>query len=575
MHKRNRNPRLGAILLLFTASFALIFLRLFYVQVIDSAFRLSKLAANQHALTIELSPERGRIFDRNLNVLAVSRNVYSVYAVPRDMTQREKAIAMRTLASCLGLKGNYLSERLNKDKLFVWIAREVPDEKAKPLIALKLKGLGFVKEPKRFYPDGTLASHVLGFVGRDDKGLEGLELLYDKYLKGVKGVRVLEKDAKRRMIYRFESKHVLPKDGCDLVLTIDETIQHIVERELDKAMKEFHPKGASVIVMSPQTGEILAIANRPAFNSNSPSGAPIDARRNRAITDSFEPGSTFKIVTASAALESNILRENDKVFCENGAYFVAGHTLHDHKPHGWLTFREVIEKSSNIGTCKVAMKLGGERLYKAICLFGFGKRTNIDLPGEISGVVKPTSRWSKTTITAVPMGQEVTVSAMQLACAVSAIANGGLLVKPHIVKAIQDREGVPIKFAKPSYLRRVISAQVASKMREFLAGVVEEGTGQMAKLPSYTAAGKTGTAQKITPDGRYSHTDFVASFVGFAPAEDPRLAIVVVLDNPHPYYYGGVVAAPVFKRIAVETLRYLGVLPNEMIEARLEKKGGA
>jgi cell division protein FtsI (penicillin-binding protein 3) len=350
---------------------------------------------------------------------------------------------------------------------------------------------------------------------------------------------------------------VLPRDGNDIVLTIDQVIQYIAERELDKAYKTYHAKGASIIVMDPHTGKILALANRPTYDLNEHSNVSKDQTRDRAICDLFEPGSVFKIVTASAALEEKRVNEEDKFFCENGSYRVANHILHDHKPHGWLTFREVIEESSNIGTTKVAQLLGPNTVYKYVRLFGFGSKLGIDLPGEISGMIKEPRFWSKTSIGAIPIGQEVGVTALQLASAMSAIANGGQLMRPFVIEEIRDKQGKVIKKTSPVLIRKVISLDTAARVTKMLTGAVEEGTGRMAQIPGFTSAGKTGTAQKLETNGAYSHSKFVASFIGFAPAEDPLVTIVVSVDEPHPYYFGGVVAAPVFRNVAADVIRYM------------------
>jgi cell division protein FtsI (penicillin-binding protein 3) len=318
----------------------------------------------------------------------------------------------------------------------------------------------------------------------------------------------------------------------------------------------YRAKAASIVVMNPHTGAILALANRPTFDLNEQQGVSKERLRNRAICDLFEPGSVFKIVTASAALEENKVSEEIKFFCENGSYRVANHILHDHHPHGWLTFQEVIEQSSNIGTTKVAQLLGGELIYRYARLFGFGAKLGINLPGEIAGMIKVPRFWSKTSIGAIPIGQEVGVTSLQLASAVSAIANGGQLMKPYIIKEIRDKYGQPIKSFSPAMINKVISLDTAARMRKILTGVVEGGTGKLAKIPDVVIAGKTGTAQKLEPNGTYSHSKFIASFIGFAPAADPLVTIVVTVDEPRPYYFGGVVAAPVFKNVAADILKY-------------------
>jgi len=535
--------------------------RLFYLQVVKSIY-LSTLARSQHKVLIELEPHRGTIYDRNMYRLAFNVRVDSVFAVPREMDEKDKPYIAEKLASALNENINLIRRRLSRDKAFVWIKRKISSGESEKIKALGLKGIDLIKESKRVYPNGSLASHIIGFAGLDNSGLEGLELTQDKYLKGKSGFRLTNRDAKRRSLSSKDEKFLAPVNGFSLILNVDETIQSIAEQSLSEAFKKYHAKGASIVVMSPRTGEILALANKPAYDPNSFFDSGADAHRNRVVTDSFEPGSVFKVITASCALETGTVDFQDKFFCENGKYFIAGHILHDHKPHGTLTFREIIEKSSNIGTVKVAQKLKESDFYNYIRGFGFGSETGIDLLGEIGGVVYPPSKWSRTTISALPMGQEVTVTAIQLAGALSVIANGGNLIKPWVLREIRDERGETILKFEPRVIRRVISEETARKMRGLLKGVVERGTGTLAKLESYTAGGKTGTAQKIEPTGGYSHSKFVASFIGFAPAADPRIVIVVCMDEPRPVYYGGVVSAPVFKKVAEDTLRYLGVPPD-------------
>ena len=482
--------------------------------------------------------------------------VDSIYVTPNDIKDKDKEAIISQLSPALGINPNYVRERLNRKKSFVWLVRKVPAEKSAIAKKLKLKGVGFLKESKRSYANSYLASQVIGFAGMDNKGLEGMEMYFDKYLKGTPGWAIFLRDARQKRLDIWD-KMVLPKDGYSLVLTIDEVIQYVAERELDKAFRKHNARGASIVVMDPHTGAILAMANRPTFDMNDHSGVSKDQIRNRAICDMFEPGSVFKVVTASAALEEGRVKEEDKFFCENGEYKVANHILHDHEPYGWLTFRGVIEKSSNIGTVKIAQMLGPDMVYKYMKLFGFGSKTGIDMPGEISGVAKPPRVWSKTSIGAIPIGQEVGVTAIQLAAAYSAIANGGNLMRPYIVQEIQDKDGQPIKQFPPVLVHKVLSLDTSARMRSMLSGVIEEGTGKLAQLKGFSAAGKTGTAQKLEPNGAYSHSKFVGSFIGFAPAEDPIVTIVVMIDEPHPAYYGGVVAAPVFRNVAGDAIRYL------------------
>jgi len=554
VHSRIVRARLIGIFLFFFLFLAFLSLRLFYLQALRHNF-YNRIAAGQHTVSIELPPKRGTLFDRNMRVLAVNLNCSSVYANPRGIKNR--TFVSRTLSSALGLDERFVHQRLMRNKSFVWIKRKVSGRESALVKKLKIEGVGIIEESKRFYPDRALACHVLGTVDIDNNGLEGLELYYNKYLIGESGWLISTQDAKRKLLESYQDEFIPPKNGLSLSLTIDEVIQSIAERELGRAYEKYNAKAASIIVIDPRNGDILALANLPGYDLNNSSKRPVESIRNRAINDFFEPGSVFKIVTASAALEEKAVHLDDKFYCENGAYKVGKRILHDHTPHGILTFREVIEKSSNIGTVKVASLFGAQKMYNYMRAFGFYDKTGIDLPGEVVGMNRPVSKWSGVSMFAIPMGQEVTTTAMQLACAISVIANGGFLVKPRVVKEILDDKSRPIKEIASRVLEKVISPQTAQDMRSILEGVVESGTGKKAKIEEYEAAGKTGTAQKVEPGGAYSHDRFIASFIGFAPVQKPVLAVVVCVDEPRPVYYGGDVAAPVFKNVADESLKYL------------------
>jgi cell division protein FtsI/penicillin-binding protein 2 len=551
----NHSRRTEAAFLLFFIFFIFSLARLFYIQFFRS-HHLAEIAKKQHHLFIELEPRRGTIYDINLKPQAVNLACDSVYGCPNEIPKKDKEAIIKQLQSLLNLDYSFLKERLSRNKSFIWIARKISPQQSEAIKKLNLKGIGFIKESKRCYPNNYLASQALGFAGLDNKGLEGLELYYDKYLRGESGWAFILRDAHSKKLDIYE-RIILPKDGYDLILTIDEVIQYIAERELDKVFRNYRARGASIVVMNPHTGEILALANRPTFDQNRHANATPDQIRNRSICDLFEPGSVFKIVTASAALEENKVREEDRFFCENGQYRVANHILHDHRAHGWLVFREVIEQSSNIGICKVAEILGPEIICRYLKLFGFGAKTGIDLPGEIKGMTKDLRTWSKTSIAAIPMGQEIGVTALQLVNAISVIANGGYLMKPYIVKEIRDKQGQTIEVFSSTPVRKVISPETVARIKKILIGVIENGTGKLARNPDILAAGKTGTAQKVEPNGRYSHSKFIASFMGFAPAEDPAIAVVITVDEPRGYYFGGVVSAPVFKNVVADVLRYL------------------
>ncbi len=555
MYLRKYPHRFAVVSIFLFLGFAYSVCFLIFIQIFRSAY-LSNLALRQHEHSIILEPKRGTIYDRNMRALAINLPVYSIYANARSMRQqRDTDIAIERLSGILKADPQAIRKQLDKDKYFVWIARKVPEETYRRIRDLKLQGIGFIKESKRFYPNQSLAAHLVGFAGMDNNGLDGLERDYDKYLKGQPGRAIILRDARQRELM-YDKGYLAPVDGFSIVLTIDETIQFIAERALDKMYKKYNAKGASIIVMNPQTGEILAFANRPTYNLEEASKSTPESRTDRAIVFTYEPGSVFKIVTASAALQEGVIKEGDMIYCEHGAYRVANHILHDHEPLGTLTFKQVIEQSSNIGTTKVAQRLGPQRVYDYAHRFRFGMKTGIDLPGEASGMLKPVRQWSKTSIGAVPIGQEVTVTPIQLVGAMSAIANNGIYMRPFVVKCIKDVYGQIIFQNTPQILDKVISKATSKRMKAILEGVVKEGTGTKAAVPGVDAAGKTGTAQKVV-SGVYSHDHFYATFDGFAPVENPQLAVVVVFDDPHPAYYGGTVAAPVFAQVVGDSLKYL------------------
>lgn len=554
MHSGIFRARQLVVFLFFLLSLTVLILRLFYLQAIRHGF-YAKIANEQHTVSIEVPSRRGAIFDKNMRVLAINLNSNSVFANAR-LIKDKRRIAVQ-LASILSLNEQFVLGRLSKNKGFVWIKRKITDQEYAEIKKLKIEGVDVIEESKRFYPNRDSACHTLGTVDIDNKGLEGLELYYNKYLKGESGWLISTQDARRKLLESYQGEYIQPKNGLNLVLTIDAVIQHIAERELLKAYEKYRAKGASIVVMDPRTGDILALANLPNYDLNNFKKRPVEAIRNRAINDFFEPGSVFKIVTASAALEEKAVDLNDKFDCENGEYRIGKRILHDHRPHGILTFKEVIEKSSNIGTVKVAARFGAAKMYKYMKAFGFYERTGIDLPGEVAGINRPIERWSGVSMFAIPMGQEVTATSMQLTCAISVIANNGYLVKPRVVKEIIDDKGQVIKEFPPVVGRKVLSPETAAKVRGILMSVVETGTGKKAKIEDYKAGGKTGTAQKVEPSGVYSHDKFIASFIGFAPVDKPVLAVVVCVDEPRVVYYGGDVAAPVFRGVVDESLKYL------------------
>ncbi|OGX09053.1 MAG: hypothetical protein A2Z88_08015 [Omnitrophica WOR_2 bacterium GWA2_47_8] len=563
MQARQHTLRFCGVLSFFILSLIVFIFKLTYIQIFRSE-HLSKLASRQHNYMIDLEPIRGTIYDRQLRPLAFNVTAASLYANPRIMGQADKDKAVAELPALLGVSADFIQSKLSKNKYFVWVERKLPQEKIKRIKALKIKGIGFRKESKRFYPNQSLAAHVVGFAGIDNQGLEGIELQYDHFLKGKEGWAQILRDARQRELL-IEKSYLPPEDGFNIVLTIDETIQFLAERALDKAFQKHNAKWATIIVMDPKTGEILALANRPTYDVSQVEIASIESRTNRALSYTYEPGSVFKIVTAAAALQEGTFKEVDKIDCENGSYRVGSHILHDAHPKGILTFQQVIEESSNIGTTKIAQKLGPTTFFKYADKFRFGHLTGIDLKGEVDGVLKNPSVWSKTSIAAVPIGQEVTVTPLQLVAAIAAIANDGVYMKPFVVKYLKDNNNQIIRSFEPQIIDQVITVETSKRLKDILIGVVQDGTGKKAQIKGVSVAGKTGTSQKVV-DGLYSHSKFFASFIGFAPAEDPQIAIVVVVDEPHPSYYGGTVAAPVFQEVAEDTLKYLQTVANPIEE---------
>lgn len=555
--------RITKVLYVLLFLFALLSVRLVFVQ-LGAANLLSKIASNQQRLIISLLPKRGVIYDRNLRELAISINLNSIFLEP--VRVKDKSSTAQKLSKILNIQEDEILKKLNQRKGFVWLVRKVKPEVAEAIKALNIKGVEFIKEPQRVYPNGTMASHIIGFAGLDNEGLEGLELRFDKFLKGTMGWRYSLRDAKQREVPGYENKEIPPIDGHDIVLTIDTVVQNLAEKELEKGCEKYSAKGGSIIVMEPYTGEVLALANRPTYDPNNAKHCPPDIKRNRAICDFFEPGSSFKMVTASALLEERAVSVNEKFFCENGEFKWANHIYHDHKPHGWLSFGNVIKVSSNIGTMKAANRLGRDRFYRYIKKFGFGGKTGIELPGEVNGVTMPPNTWSKLSLCSIAMGQEITVTAIQLACAISVVANGGYMVKPKIVDRIQDNTGDVLQSFESKKMSRVISEETATQMKKILRSVVEDGgTGELAEIEGYFPAGKTGTGQKVEPNGTYSHRKFTASFIGFVPFDEPKFVVVVIMDEPRPFYYGGVVCTPVFKQVASQLMSYYKTEPIKRV----------
>jgi len=565
-----RRGRILAVLLIAGLGFALVALRLVYLQVYDRA-ELAARAERQQERLVKLEPKRGTIYDCMGRELAVSLDVDSVYGVPSKIDDpREVA---RQLSRILHENPRMLERKLAGDKHFVWLSRKVEPAEARKVKALDSSEVGLQAESRRFYPNKTLAGSVLGFTGMDNEGLEGLELAYDKTLHGMSGWVLAEKDAMGRTVFPggpgFQYK--LPKPGHDIILTIDEVIQHIVEKELDVALARARARGGVCIVMNPRTAEVLALAVRmltrsgQPFNPNEPQHYRPEEWRNRSVADAFEPGSIFKPVRAAAALEEKVVHPLERIDCSAGKIKIADRVISDAHQNGVLTFTDVIAESSNVGTIKVALRLGRERFYKYITAFGFGRKTGVDIPGEIAGLLKDQRLWSGVSIGSIAIGQEIGVTPMQMAAAYCALANGGTLMKPYIVAEIVDRDGNEGKKFQPQAVGRVMSEETCAKVNKMLQRVVEAGTGEKARPSGYTAAGKTGTAQKIDQrTGAYSKKYYVSSFAGFVPAGSPKLVILVMVDSPEGVIYGGSVAAPVFKSIAEQSLAYLQVTPDDV-----------
>lgn len=541
---------------LFACGFLAAIGRSFYLQVLQHE-QLVKRAERQHHRTIPITPARGGIFDRTGAPMAVSLEMDSLYAEPKRINDPGATAA--ALAPLIGLPQQELHRKLDSERSFTWIARQMTPETAARIRSLKLPGLGFVKESKRFYPNFEIASHVLGFTGLDPEGLEGLERRYDATVLGKTGYLLTERDALGRDVSLREAVVQDASPGKSLHLTLDKNIQYFTEKELAKAVVGSRAKNGMALVADPATGKILALANYPTFNPNAFRQYPTLHLRNRAVSDSFEPGSTFKVFLLAAALEEKLVRPQDGINCENGRYAFGGRIIRDDHPQGRLSIAEVLKYSSNIGSAKVGLKLGDDRLYRYLKAFGFGEKSGIDLPGEASGGLRPINRWYGTDIATISFGQGVSATAMQLVAATSAVANGGLLMKPYLVERITDSNGQELQRFEPQTVRRVISSQTAGTIARMMEGVTQKGgTGTNAAIEGIRVAGKTGTAQKADPVSKgYSATKRTASFVGFVPADKPLLTILVVIDEPATSPYGGVVAAPAFREIAFNTLCYL------------------
>jgi len=569
--KNSRLYLLGAMLLFWCAA---ICGRLVYLQI----FRYGsfvKQAEHQQQREIPLSAKRGVIYDRAGHELAMSVLVDSAFAVPSEVKDLPTAVSLITRIT--GDDRNVVLADCRNRRTFCWVARKADDETIERIKSLRLQGIHFQKEPKRFYPARDLAAQVVGMVGMEDSGQSGIEHGFDEALRGRAGKMFISVDARRQWFSDVEKQ---PEAGESLVLTLDKNIQYIAEKELDQAIHDTQAIAGTVIVENPHTGEILALANRPTFNPNLRKQITPTALTNRAVSYVYEPGSTFKLVTISAALEEKLTNPDEVFDCQMGSIVYNGMRIRDSKPHGLLPVWGVLAESSDVGAIKIALRLGEDRFYKYIRAYGFGQQTGIELPGETRGLTKPVSRWSRVSIAAISMGQEIGISPLQLAGLVSTFANDGVWVAPRIVTGKVEPKGTPQTVAfHPGASRRVISSFTAAQMRAMMQKVVLEGTGRKAILEGYTSAGKTGTAQKVDPaTGAYSKTKYIGSFAGFAPINNPQIVVAVILDSAVGLHQGGQVSAPVFRRVTQQVLEYLHtphdlpLAPNHQLLAQAKMK---
>lgn len=565
--ERSLQKRIRLIGAIFVLAFVAIVVRAGYLQVV-LAEDLAARGNQQQQRVIKLTPQRGAIYDQNGEELAMSLEVKSLYADPREV--KNPADTARKLAALLDRPEKKLRQKLAVKKSFVWLERRLAPELAKKVAALNLDGLHFVREHKRYYPRGQVAAQVVGFTGLDPKGLEGVELQYDADLQGEAGLLISERDARGRGLATAEQDIRGGVAGSSLYLTIDRTLQYVAEKELAQQVKASGAVGGTVVIVEPASGRVLAMASQPSYNPNAINRYRPADWRNRSVSDSFEPGSIFKPFVLAAALEEGLVSPSSKIKCENGRYEVGGKVIRDHKKYDRLRLPEVLKFSSNIGFAKLGKILERERLYNYIRDFGFGEKSGIDLPGEAEGIVRSPNRWFEIDLATVSFGQGISATPLQMVMGMSAIANGGLLMEPYLVERIVDGQGDQVYRRQPHAVRRVVSETTARRVREMMVGVTEEGgTGTQARIAGYNVAGKTGTAQKVDPvTGGYSIDKRVASFIGMAPAENPAMVILVTIDEPQTQPYGGLVAAPVFSRIADEFMRYNDIPPTEVVARR-------
>ncbi len=543
--------------LLFLFGVALI-ARLAFLQIIQHETLLAQ-SEKQYMGTVETQFGRGVIYDRNLNGLARNIEVESVYVTPSEILDRKKT--SRVLSATLKLDQDKVYKKISSKKHFVWIKRKSGLDEVAALRQAGISGVGFVSEQKRFYPKRELAASVLGFVGIDNQGLAGIEHAHQSRLKGTTIRQVTERDARGRNIQTLDGLHNSSSRSHDMVLTLDEVIQFTTEYHLKKQVERFNADSGMAVVMDPHTGEIYAMANVPQFNPNHYGAFSREVWKNNIVAGSYEPGSIFKPIVAAAALDKGLAKPQDIYFCENGKLEIGKAYIGEASGHkfGWLTMRDIIAKSSNIGAIKIARQVGRKPFYEYIRKFGFGEKSGLSLPGESTGQLKDQKNWTGMSLASISFGHEIAVTPIQMVSALAVIANGGNLMAPHITKAL-IKGGKVVEQFKPKKVRRVISEKASLQMVEILKSVVKSGTGETAGLEGFDVAGKTGTAQKYNIETQsYSKTEFISSFIGFAPADSPRIVILVMIDNPKGSHWGSVVAAPVFQKIAKKVLRYLSV----------------
>ena len=548
--------RLGLACGVIAAVLGLIAARLCQLALVDGQ-HLADLARRQHSETEQVMPLRGAILDRFEDPLAMSIGADSVFVRPALLTDGH---AREAVARALGLAPRRWLQKISSPSPFVWLKRQASPDELETLRQLNAPGVGTIPERRRVYPHGSMAAPVIGFAGIDSQGLEGIELAYDRYLRGSPSELAVERDARGR---KFSSRGLdveLPRRGANVVLTLDASLQYIAERELDRRVAETRAKGGLVLMLDPRRGEILALAQNPSFDPNQLAKVGLDQRRDRAVADAYEPGSTMKGLLAAAALERRTLTTANRFFCENGSYRFAGKIIHDHVRHGWLSLPEVFQVSSNIGATKIAERVGARAYYQTLRAFGIGSPTGIDLAGEQAGILRPLSAWKPIDLATASFGQGVAVTPLQLAVAYASLANGGILMRPYIVKRVVDENGEVLVENQPTVVRRVVSEATAQQVTTILEGVVKpKGTAPGAAVPGLRIAGKTGTAQKVDfVHGGYARGR-IASFVGYFPAEDPQVVMLVVLDEPQTTIWGGTAAAPVFRSIASLAAERLGI----------------